>query len=130
MSGIAQGVPQRITSFVDPKTGIMTPAWYRFFYSLWERTGGAPAASTTDDVIGWMNMADTPVSPPPEGAAMMAFLMADAAVAAPAGYVDIVGDTPAPAPPESAAWLDSMRADTAGKPENDPALVALMVADA
>jgi hypothetical protein len=114
MSGIAQGIPQRLTAFVDIKTGALTPPWYRFFYSLWERTGGAPATSTIEDVISWQNMDDTAVPTPPEEAALLAFLMAD---------------TMEPTPPEDAAMLAAAMADTATEPENDPALVALMVAD-
>ena len=129
MSGIAQGVPQRITAFVDPKTGIMTPAWYRFFYSLWERTGGAPATTPIDDVITWVNMADTPTPSPPEDGAMLAFLMGDTAAPEADGYADPMADTPAPTPPEDAALLAALMADTPTEPENDPALVAMMVAD-
>lgn len=43
MSGISQGIPQRLTAFVDPKTGLISDTWYRFQQSLWQRTGGSVA---------------------------------------------------------------------------------------
>jgi hypothetical protein len=107
MSGIAQGIPQALTKFVDPKTGILHASWYRFFNSLWLRTGGAAATTPVEDVIDWMNMADVPVPTPPEAAALMAYLMADAPQLPPASF-DPMGDVPR-------------------QPENDPALIALMV---
>ena len=129
MSGIAQGVPQRITAFVDPKTGIMTPAWYRFFYSLWERTGGAPATSTMEDIIETLKMSDVAPAPNPEPAAWLGTLLGDAAAPEADGYADPMADTPAATPPEDAALLAALMADTPTEPENDPALVAMMVAD-
>lgn len=113
MSGIAQGVPQRITSFVDPKTGIMTPAWYRFFYSLWERTGGAPATSTIEDIIETLKMSDVAPAPNPEPAAWLGTLLGDVAV---------------PQSTESAVWQAVAAGDVPRTPENDPMLIALMVA--
>lgn len=129
MNGVAQGIPQRLTAFVDLKTGALTPAWYRFFYSLWERTGGAPATTALGDVIGWVNMDDTPTPTPPEDGALLAFLMGDTAPPADDGYTDPMADTAAPTPPDEAALLAALMADTPTEPENDPALVAMMVAD-
>ena len=104
MSG-AQGIPQRMTAFVDPKTGLVSEAWYRFIWSIWNRTGGAAATSGTDDIIAWQNMADVPVATPPDGAAFLAAMMADVPTVAQSSFVDPMGD-PIPAPdPALAAWL-------------------------
>jgi hypothetical protein len=40
-------LPPRV-AFVDPKTGMMTRDWYMFFQGLYERVGGATAASIGD----------------------------------------------------------------------------------
>lgn len=146
MSGNAQGIPQRLTAFVDPKTGLVSETWWRFLNSIWQRTGGAPAVTSTDDIIAWTNMADVPVATPPDGAAFLAAMMADVPTAAQGGFVDPMGDMmPAPDPALAAwlavamadapalpqtdafAWLASLMDEPARAPENDPALVAMMV---
>lgn len=146
MSGNAQGIPQRLTAFVDPKTGLVSETWWRFLNSIWQRTGGAPAVTGTDDIIAWTNMADVPVATPPDGAAFLAAMMADVPTMAQGGFADPMGDVmPAPDPALAAwlavamadapalpqadafAWLASLMDEPARVPENDPALVAMMV---
>lgn len=146
MSGNAQGIPQRLTMFVDPKTGLVSETWWRFLNSIWQRTGGAPAVSSTDDIINWQNMADVPVATPPDGAAFLAAMMADVPTVAQGGFVDPMGDVmsvpdpalaawlamamaDAPVLPqaEAFAWLASLMDEPPRVPENDPALVAMMV---
>lgn len=148
MSGIAQGLPQRMTAFVDQRTGLVTDAWWRFLNSLWQRTGGAQPTSGIDDLIEWQNMADVPLPTPPDAGAWLGFLMGDAPTPPPSllVYADPMGDVvPAPspetaawlatamadAPPavqsEVAAWLAYAMADVPRVPENDPALIAMMV---
>ena len=146
MSGTAQGIPQRMTAFVDTKSGLVSDTWWRFLQTLWVRTGGAPATSGTDDIINWQNMADVPVATPPDGAAFLAAMMADVPTVAQGGFVDPMGD-PIPAPDaalaawlavamadapampqaEAIAWLASLMDEPQRVPENDPALVAMMV---
>ena len=47
MSGsLNQGLPQRMTAFVDPATGLVSETWWRFLSSLWTRSGGAAAPSS------------------------------------------------------------------------------------
>ncbi len=111
MSGTSQGLPQRMTAFVDPKTGLVSETWWRFLNSLWTRTGGAQSTASLEDAINYGLMADTPAPEPAEVAALLAALMAD---------------TPAAGEPD---WLPAAMADTPAEPENDPALVAWMVAD-
>lgn len=113
MSGIAQGVPQRMTAFVDPRSGVMTPAWYRFFYSIWERTGGAPATSTIDDVIETLKMSDVTPAANPEPAAWLSA---------------VLGDVVTPTQTESAVWQAVAAGDVPRVPENDPMMISLMVA--
>ena len=146
MSGTAQGLPQRMTAFVDPKTGLVSDTWWRFLNSIWNRTGGAPATSGTDDIIAWQNMADVPVATPPDGAAFLAAMMADVPTVAQGGFMDPMGDpvpahdpalaawlavamadVPALPQADAIAWLASLMADAPRVPENDPALVAMMV---
>lgn len=146
MSGNAQGLPQRMTAFVDPRTGLVSDAWWRFLNALYQRTGGATGSSSTDDIIEFMNMADVPLATPPEGAAWLAAMMADVPSVPQGGFVDPMGDPiPAPspetaawlaaamadAPPqvqiETIAWLAALMADAPTQPENDPALIAMMV---
>ena len=40
MSVQNQGLPPVGLPIVDPMTGILTPAWFQFMASLWQRTGG------------------------------------------------------------------------------------------
>lgn len=146
MSGIAQGLPQRMTAFVDPKTGLVSDAWWRFLNSLWQRTGGAQPTSSVDDLIEWQNLADVQAATPPEAAAWLGFMIGDVVPAVPAVWVDPMADVvPAPSPEtaawlaaamadasppvqaEVAAWLAYMMADVVRVPENDPALIAMMV---
>lgn len=133
MSGTAQGLPQRMTAFVDPKTGLVSETWWRFLNSLWSRTGGAQSTASLDDAINYGLMADTPAPEPAEPAVMLAAMMADAPAASepePAALLAaLMADTPAASEPEDAAWMAATMADTPAEPENDPALVALMVAD-
>ena len=146
MSGTAQGIPQRMTAFVDPKSGLVSDTWWRFLNSIWIRTGGAPATPGIDDVINYQIMADVPVATPPDGAAFLAAMMADVPTTAQGGFVDPMGDVlPAPDPAlaawlavamadvpalpqaEAIAWLASLMDEPQRVPENDPALVAMMV---
>ena len=151
MSGVGQGVPQRMTAFVDPRSGVMTPAWYRFFYTIWERTGGAPATSTIDDVIETLKMSDVTPAANPEPAAWLGAILGDVVPASnpePAAWLGAaLGDVVTPANPEAPAWLGAALGDvvtpmqtesavwqavSAGDiprvPENDPMMISLMVA--
>jgi len=128
VSGTAQGIPQRLTAFVDPRTGLVSDTWWRFLQTLWQRTGGAQATSTTDDIINWQNLADVPPAIPAEGAAWLSVLMSDAAPPPPAAFVDIMQNAPPAVGAEIAAWLAFLMADPPPPPpEQNPALVALMV---
>lgn len=128
MSGTSQGIPQRLTAFVDPRTGLVSDTWWRFLQTLWQRTGGAQATSTTDDIINWQNLADVPTATPPEGAAWLSVLMSDTAPPPPPAFVDIMQNAPPAVGAEIAAWLAFLMADPPPPPpEQNPALVALMV---
>ena len=146
MSGTSQGLPQRMTAFVDPKTGLVSDTWYRWCMSVWLRSGGAPATSSTDDIINYQNMVDVPVATPPDGAAFLAAMMADVPTVAQGGFMDPIGDpvpahdpalaawlavamadVPALPQADAIAWMASLMADVPRVPENDPALVAMMV---
>jgi len=132
VSGIAQGVPQRMTAFVDPRSGVMTPAWYRFFYSIWERTGGAPATSTIDDVIETLKMSDVTPAANPEPAAWLGAVLGDVVTPAnpeaPAWLGAALGDMAAVPSTESAVWQAVSAGDIPRVPENDPMMISLMVA--
>jgi len=49
MSGaLTQGIPQRLTAFVNPQTGLMSPEWWHFLHSIWLRGGGTvPSINNT-----------------------------------------------------------------------------------
>jgi hypothetical protein len=102
-----------MTAFVDPRSGVMTPAWYRFFYSIWERTGGAPATSTIDDVIETLKMSDVTPAANPDLAAWLGA---------------VLGDVVTPMQTESAVWQAVSAGDIPRVPENDPMMISLMVA--
>lgn len=124
MSG-AQGLPQRMTQFVDAKTGLVTDTWWRFLNTLYNRTGGAQATTSTDDLISYTIMDDTPQDTPPEAAAWLALAMADVAPAdMPEWMAALLTDPVADVEP-AFAFAD----DPPAAPENDPALVAMMVSD-
>ena len=132
MSGVGQGVPQRMTAFVDPRSGVMTPAWYRFFYTIWERTGGAPATSTIDDVIETLKMSDVTPAANPEPAAWLGAILGDVVPASnpePAAWLGaVLGDVAAVPSTESAVWQAVSAGDIPRVPENDPMMISLMVA--
>lgn len=150
MSGTAQGIPQRLTAFVDPKTGLVSDTWWRFLQTLWQRTGGAQATSTTDDIIQFLNMLDVPPAPAPEPSAWLGAALGDVVpqpTPEPAAWLSAaLADVPSPFPLEDAAWqaaaaadvvvpmpepaalLAAAMADVPRVPETDPGLVALMVA--
>ena len=111
MSGSAQGLPQRLTAFLDPKTGLVTDTWWRFLNAMFQRTGGAQGTSGLDDIIQYGNMADVPTDTPPDAAAWLASAMADVPDAEPFD------------------WQAAPQMDAPTEPENDPAAIALMVAD-
>lgn len=46
----AQGFPLLNSPMVDPKTGVMTQPWTRFFISLWNRTGGGSGEIVVPEV--------------------------------------------------------------------------------
>ena len=124
MSGVGQGVPQRMTAFVDPRSGVMTPAWYRFFYTIWERTGGAPATSTIDDVIETLKMSDVTPAANPGPAAWLGAILGDVVPASnpePAAWLGAaLGDVVPASNPEPAAWLGAAMGDV-GTPANPEA---------
>jgi hypothetical protein len=120
--GLTQGFPQRMTAFLDPKTGLVTDAWWRFLNSLWLRTGGgsAPASVTMlqeeiEALYGFAEMADTPAEPVFDQGAYLAAMIAD---------------TPVEVDGEAIVYTATLFDDTPTTPENDPALVALLVGDA
>ena len=113
MSGTAQGIPQRLTAFVDPQTGMVSDTWWRFLQTIWQRSGGAQPTTSTDDLIRFVQMADVPAVANPEPAAWLGAAL---------------GDVPLPSPIEPAVWLAVAAGDVPRVPENDPMLVALMVA--
>ena len=130
MSGSAQGLPQRLTSFLDPKTGLVTDTWWRFLNAMFQRTGGAQGTSGLDDIIQYGNMADVPTDTPPDAAAWLASAMADVADATSpdeaAWLANMMADVP---DVEPFAWQAAPQMDAPTEPENDPAAIALMVAD-
>lgn len=128
MSGIAQGLPQRMTAFVDPKTGLVSDSWWRFLNSLWQRTGGAQPTTPTDDVIAYTQMADEPEPALPEPGALLAFIMEDTPQPEPV-FLDPMAETVPPVDADQIALLAQAIDDTQSPPENDPALIAMMVAD-
>lgn len=104
MSGsLNQGLPQRMTAFIDPKTGLITEAWWRFLASIWQRTGAANGTSSLQTV--------------------------SAEVDAMTGLVLGV-DVPTDLDPAQIALLAALFDEPANVPENEPALYALMVSDA
>jgi hypothetical protein len=121
-----------MTAFVDPRSGVMTPAWYRFFYTIWERTGGAPATSTIDDVIETLKMSDVTPAANPEPAAWLGAILGDVVPASnpePAAWLGaVLGDVAAVPSTESAVWQAVSAGDIPRVPENDPMMISLMVA--
>lgn len=125
MSGNAQGLPQRMTAFVDPKTGLVSDTWWRFLQSLFQRTGGAEGSSSTDEIIQYGNMADVPDAPDPDQAVWMAEMANGGELAAlPDWFPAMLGDAVA----EPVDAFPDLAIDPV-EPENDPALVAMMVSD-
>lgn len=119
-----------MTQFVDAKTGLVTDTWWRFLNTLYSRAGGAQATTPTDAIINYINMDDTPTDTPPEAAAWLAMAMADASPAdVPEWLAALLADAPVDPLPDDAALLAGLMADPPAAPENDPALVALMVSD-
>lgn len=51
-ASLSQGIPQRMTAFIDPKTGLITPSWWLYLYNLWQRTGAADSPASIDDLAG------------------------------------------------------------------------------
>lgn len=128
MSGSVQGIPQRMTAFVDKETNLVTDTWWRFLQTLWVRTGGAVSVTGLGDLIEFSKMADVPTATPPDAGALLGFAMFDAPQGLPDLSLAMVGDVVMPTAPEAAALLAAAMADIPRVPENDPALVALMVA--
>ncbi len=46
MAGQNQGFPQINAPMVDTKSGLVTPAWFKLFLSLWQRTGAGQGESS------------------------------------------------------------------------------------
>jgi hypothetical protein len=130
-----------MTAFIDPATGLISETWYRFLNSIWQRTGGATAptnidalTSQVDDLQAYTDLIAEPDAPDPIPAALLAYTMEDTAPApdpAEAALLAmILGDVCAVVDPDQVALLAVEMDDTATQPENDPALVAMMVSDA
>lgn len=115
MSGaLNQGFPNRVSGFLNPD-GTLKDVWFRFFRALWERTGGGTAPGTIDDITGFVLMDDTMPEIAPDPAALLAWL---------------ISDTP-DAVLQDFAYLMALAAiDEPSPPENDPAMIALLVSDA
>ncbi len=50
MSGVLSQFPARDTSFQD-KNGQITPVWYRFLFTQWQKTGAGDHTATLADVV-------------------------------------------------------------------------------
>ena len=45
-----QALPAPSLPLVDPRTGQMSPVWFQFFNSLWQRTGGGSSEGSVQSV--------------------------------------------------------------------------------
>ena len=115
MSGaLNQGFPNRVSGFLNPD-GTLQDVWFRFFRSLWIRTGGGSAPGTIDEITAFVVMDDTLPEVSPDPAALLAWL---------------ISDTPDEVVQDFAYFMALAAEDTPAAPENDPAMIALLVSDA